>query len=535
MSSPTAVDTADASPTSVSSSASPDYTQLLAHLGRIHKLETVAQLLGWDEQVNLPKGSADLRAEQHAVLAETIHAAASDPELGELLARLSGAEESASAGEALGEGDWLVVREAQRDYERATKLPVEFVRAKAAQSSVGFHAWAKARAEDDFSSYAPVLERNLEFAREEAAYLGWGGDQCASAGGGEGAYDYMIDKHDPGLSAAVIERLFGELRAGLVPLVREITENDDGRAKAARARLRGFAVSAQREFLGEVTQRLGFDYERGRIDVSLHPFCAGTGADIRMTTRFNEDEPLDSLFSAIHETGHGLYEQGLPLAHHATALGKAAGMGVHESQSRLWENQVGRSRAFWAFFEPRFREKFPEPLRGVSSEELYLAVNAVEPTLIRVDADEVTYNLHIILRFEIERQLFSGALAVRDLPEAWAELSRDLIGLEPTSDRVGVLQDVHWSDGAFGYFPSYCLGNMIAAQLWEAVRAKEAGLEADFARGDFGRLLAWLRKNVHAAGKRYDALELTQRVTGKPLSPSPLLRYLRERYMPLYS
>jgi len=518
-----------------SSSAPTTYAQLLSHLGRIHKLETIAQLLGWDEQVNLPKGSADLRAEQHAVLAETIHAAASDPALGDLIARL--AEGKGAADDALSAEERLVVREAQRDYERATKLPVTFVRAKAAQSSVGFHAWAKARAEDDFASYAPVLERNLELAREEAAYLGWGGDPCTSASGERGsrAYDYMIDKHDPGLSAAVIEGLFGELRAGLVPLAREIAENDDGRAKAARARLRGFAINAQREFLDEVTRRLGFDYERGRIDVSLHPFCAGTGADIRMTTRFNEDEPLDSLFSAIHETGHGLYEQGLPLAHHATALGKAAGMGVHESQSRLWENQVGRSRAFWAFFEPRFREKFSGPLRGVSSEELYLAVNAVEPTLIRVDADEVTYNLHIILRFEIERQLFSGALKVGDLPEAWAALSRELLGLEPKNDREGVLQDVHWSDGAFGYFPSYCLGNMIAAQLWEAVQAEEREIEADFTHGDFGRLLAWLRKNVHAAGKRYDALDLTQRVTGKPLSPAPLLRYLRERYLPLYS
>jgi len=525
MSHPNAVDTAD-SCAAPSPSASPDYAELLTHLSRIHKLETVAQLLGWDEQVNLPKGSADLRAEQHAVLAETIHAAASDPKLGELIARLS----SAGEGVTLSGEERLVVREAQRDYARATKLPVAFVRAKAAQSSVGFHAWAKARAEDDFASYVPVLERNLEFAREEAAYLGWEG------GGGSRAYDYMIDKHDPGLSAAVIESLFGELREGLVPLVREISEAKGAaeKAKAVRAQLRGFAVKAQREFLGEVTQRLGFDYGRGRIDVSLHPFCAGTGADIRMTTRFNEDEPLDSLFSAIHETGHGLYEQGLPLAHHATALGKAAGMGVHESQSRLWENQVGRGRAFWAFFEPRFREKFAEALRGISSEELYLAVNAVEPTLIRVDADEVTYNLHIILRFEIERQLFSGALKVRDLPEAWRALSRDLIGLEPESDRVGVLQDVHWSDGAFGYFPSYCLGNMIAAQLWEAVRAEETGLEADFARGDFGRLLGWLRKNVHAAGKRYDALELTQRVTGKPLSPAPLLRYLKDRYLPLY-
>jgi len=517
-------------PTTSPQAASPDYAQLLVHLGRIHKLETVAQLLGWDEQVNLPKGSADLRAGQHAVLAETIHAAASDPKLGELLKKLSGetGENSLSADEC------LVVREAQRDYERATKLPVEFVRTKAAQSSVGFHAWAKARADDDFASYAPVLERNLALAREEAAYLGWGGE---GSEGGRRAYDYMIDKHDPGMTADVIERLFGELRTGLVPLVREVTEaaQADGRAVAARARLRGFPINAQREFLGEVTRRLGFDYDRGRIDVSLHPFCAGTGADIRMTTRFNEDEPLDSLFSAIHETGHGLYEQGLPLAHHATALGKAAGMGVHESQSRLWENQVGRSRAFWAFFEPQFREKFPEPLHGVSSEELYLAVNSVEPTLIRVDADEVTYNLHIILRFEIERRLFDGTLAVRDLPEAWRTLSRELIGLEPECDRVGVLQDVHWSDGAFGYFPSYCLGNMIAAQLWESVRTEEADIEADFARGEFGRLLEWLRKNVHAAGKRYDALELTQRVTGRPLSPAPLLRYLRERYVPLYS
>jgi len=498
------------------------YAALLTHLERIHKLDTVAQLLGWDEQVNLPAQSADLRAEQHAVLAETIHAASSDSKLGELLATLAAAGDG-----ALTPDEWLVVREAQRDYDRATKLPAAFVRAKAAQSSVGYHAWAKARAENDFASYAPVLERNLELAREEAAYLGWDG----AAGGPRSAYDYMIDKHDPGLSAAVIERLFGALRAELVPLVKQVMASPRAaEGAAARARLRGFPVAAQRDFLSEVTQRLGFDYTRGRIDVSLHPFCSGTGADIRMTTRFNEDEPLDSLFSAIHETGHGLYEQGLPLAHHATALGKAAGMGVHESQSRLWENQVGRSRAFWAFFEPRFREKFPEALRGVSSEELYSAINAVEPTLIRVDADEVTYNLHIILRFEIERRLFAGTLAVRDLPEAWAALSRELIGLEPDSDRVGVLQDVHWSDGAFGYFPSYCLGNMLAAQLWEAVRREEPGLDADLARGDFGRLLGWLRRNVHAQGKRYDALALAQQVTGEPLSPAPLLRYLRERY-----
>ena len=491
------------------------YAELLTHLNRIHRLETVAQLVGWDEQVNLPPESADLRAEQHSVLAETIHAAATNPKLGALLESLE------DAGQDLRDDERVVVAEARRDYDRATRLPANFVRERAAQSSVGYHAWAKARASSDFANYVPVLEKNLELAKQEAVYLGWG----------DRAYDYLIDKHDPGMSAAVISKLFGELKQELVPLVRQITASP---VKAKRELLRGFPVGGQQSFLREVTEKLGFNYRRGRIDVSLHPFCSGSGADIRMTTRFNEDEPLDSLFSSIHETGHGLYEQGLPLAHHATALGRAAGMGVHESQSRLWENQVGRSRAFWRYFEPRFRETFATQTQGVSSDELYLAVNAVEPTLIRVDADEVTYNLHIILRFEIEQRLFAGTLAVRDLPEAWNAAAKELLGLVPDSDRTGVLQDVHWSDGAFGYFPSYCLGNMLAAQLWYAVKAQRPAIEDEFAQGDFSGLLNWLRANVHAAGKRHDALELSRRVTGEELSPKSLLRYLRERYLPLY-
>jgi carboxypeptidase Taq len=253
-----------------------------------------------------------------------------------------------------------------------------------------------------------------------------------------------------------------------------------------------------------------------------------------MTTRYKEDQPLDSLFGSIHETGHGLYEQGLPAEHLGTALGIHAGMAAHESQSRLWENQVARSRGFWQHFEPRWRALFPVQTAGVSADELYLAINAVESTLIRVDADEVTYNLHIVLRFEIERQLFSGELAVRDLPAAWLKASRELVGLEPGDDREGVLQDVHWSDGAFGYFPSYCLGNMIAAQVWYRVLELRPALEEDFARGDFSWLLSWLRENIHAQGRRYGALELVHRVTGEKLSPRPLVRYLRERYGALY-
>lgn len=493
----------------------PAYDELLTTLNRIHHLGTVAGLLGWDEQVNLPPDSADLRAAQHAVMAEVCHQAATDPRIGELLAELEKA-----AGD-LSPDQRAVVREARRDYDRATKLPADFVQEKAAQASVGYHAWAKARAESDFASYVPVLEKNLELAKREAAYLGWG----------DRPYDYMIDLHDPGMSAAVITKLFAALKTELVPLVRQITSSP---VKPRNDILRGFPVGEQHAFLREVTEKIGFNYRRGRIDVSLHPFCSGTGADIRMTTRFKEDEPLDSLFSSIHETGHGMYEQGLPQAHHATALGQNAGMGVHESQSRLWENQVGRSRGFWRHFEPRFRAAFPRQTEAVSSDELYLAVNTVAPTLIRVDADEVTYNLHIILRFEIEQRLFNGTLAVKDLPEAWNALAGDLLGLTPANDQEGVLQDVHWSGGAFGYFPSYCLGNMLAAQLWYRAQALRPELADDFAKGDFSWLLNWLHENVHAHGRRYYLQELTRKVTGEELSPQALLRYLRERYLPLY-
>jgi len=489
--------------------------ELSSKLHRAQMLGSVADLLSWDEQVNLPPDSADQRAAQMAVLAETQHTAACDPRIGELVDQLATQQEALSADQQ------TVVRWARRDYERKTKLPPAYVREKAEQDSRGYHAWAQARAASDFPQYAPVLAKNLELVRREATYLGFG----------DKAYDYMIDRHDPGMTAAIVEALFTELRGELVPLVRAISQSP---VKPRTDRLRGFPVEKQAAFLREVTASLGFDYRRGRLDVSLHPFCSGTGADVRMTTRFDADNPLDSLFSSIHETGHGLYEQGLPRDQHHTALGQAIGMGVHESQSRLWENQVARSRGFWRFFEPKFRAMFAEQLAGISSEELYLAINAVEPTLIRVDADEVTYNLHIILRFELEKKLFAGTLAVEDLPKAWNAACEELLGLRPRSDREGVLQDVHWSGGAFGYFPSYCIGNMMAAQLWYHVLGLRPDLEEDFARGDFSWLLNWLRQAIHAQGKRHDTLELVKRVTGEPLSPKHLIRYLKERYGSLY-
>jgi len=489
------------------------YEDLLDRLRRKYVLGTVGDLLGWDEQVNLRPGSVKQREAQLELLAELQHGAETAPELGRLIDELEGGPQSPEAA--------CVVREARRDYDRARKLPVAFIRERASLGSRAYHAWVEARRENDFPAFQPFLERQLEFAKKEAVYLG---REAAP-------YDHFIDAHDPGLTAEWITPLFAELQEGLVPLVRRIEASPIRPRKDFQ---NGFPVDRQERFLREVTTRMGFDYDRGRLDVSVHPFCSGTGSDTRMTTRFDPDQPFSALFGSIHETGHGLYEQGLPAEFAGTALGRAAGMAVHESQSRLWENQVGRGRAFWSFFAPRLRKLFPKRLRDVSDDELHLAINAVKPTLIRVEADEVTYNLHIILRFELERRLFAGELAVRDLPDAWREAAGRLLGREPASDAEGVLQDVHWSGGAFGYFPSYCLGSMLAAQLWDAAREALPGLEDDFARGDFSRLLGWLRREVHARGRRHTLPELTRLVTGAELSPQPLLRYLRERYGPIY-
>ena len=491
------------------------YETFTGDLKRVGVLSAIAGLLDWDEQVNLPSESADYRARQSAAMSAVVHREATRPQVGEWLAQL---EQDSS----LGADQVLVVREARKQYDRLTRIPEEFVSRKAKLTSRAFHAWGRARAGNDFASYAPHLEANLELAREEAAYLGRAEDP----------YDYWIDRFDPGMDAATIHRIFTGLKAELVPLVWEIL---DSPVKADTGCMTGFAVERQESFLREVTARLGFNYGRGRIDRSLHPFCSGNAFDTRMTTRFFEDNPLDSLFSSIHETGHGLYEQGLPHEHIGTALGEAAGMAVHESQSRLWENQVARSREFWQFWEPAYRKTFPEQLAGISSETLYLAVNSVSLNPIRVDSDEVTYNLHILLRFELEKALFDGDIAVADLPAEWNRLSEKVVGLRPRDDAEGVLQDVHWSGAAFGYFPSYCLGNLLSAQLWYALLEQVPSVPGEMAQGNFAPVLDWLRENVHRHGRRRFALELSREVTGQELSHKCLIRYLRERYLPLYA
>ena len=462
--------------------------------------------------MNLPPGkaSSSQRAAQSSALAELVHREFTGSAFSDLLQRVE--EDTDEPDEDLE----IILREVRRDLDQAQKLPSDFVARKASHESSTYHLWKSAREKNDFAAFAPALEKTMQLARDEAEYVGYR----------DNPYDYHLDKHDPGMDACGIGKLFDELQTGLVPLAEQILSFAE---EIKIPVLKGFPKDKQEIFLREVLESLRFDFTRGRIDVAVHPFCSGNGADTRLTTRYDSENPLDSLFSAIHEAGHGLYEQGLPSEWIGTPLSEAAGMGVHESQSRIWENQVGRSHAFWNKWEPRFRELFPEPLAEITSEQLFLAINKVSRNPIRVDADEVTYNLHIILRFELEQSLFSGDIEIKDLPGAWNEKAEKLLGLQPTCDAEGVLQDVHWSGGAFGYFPSYCLGNLLAAQLWE--RALEEDIPDP---EDPSKLLSWLELKVHRYGRRMNLLELTKGVTGDSLDPRCLLRYLESRYVSLY-
>ncbi len=490
------------------------YAGLVAHLKRLDQLGSVSGLLGWDEQVNLPSGSADHRAEQNALLAELAHREATAPQVGAWLDALEAQRDALSADQQ------AVVRDARRDYAHATRLPGEFIARRTKAQSAGYHAWVEARAQDDFEAFRPHLEANLALAREEADFLD-----------APDPYDFWLDQFDPGLDRKTVERLFGPLQPALRELAERIEKS--GHTVSTEA-LKGFPVDGQEQFLTAVVRSFGFDFQRGRIDRSVHPFCGGHPLDVRMTTRFDPDNPLDSLSSAAHECGHALYEQGLPREHLGTALSSAVGMAVHESQSRLRENQVGRSRAFWQAWEGDYRALFGPQLAEVSSEEFFRMVNRVAVSPIRVDADEVTYNPHIMLRFDLEKRFFDGSLAPADLPAAWNEASARILGYTPRDDREGCLQDVHWAAGLFGYFPSYCIGNLIGAQLWETLRAALPDLDARIAAKDHAPLLAWLREHVHALGRRFQTPEFVEKVTGRPLSHEPLLAYLQDRYGSLY-
>lgn len=498
------------------------YQQLLHELREIATLGSVNATLGWDQEVMMPSAAAPLRAAQGALLAALIHERRTRPELSELLALCE-------ADPALGEDRAAAANLARlrRDFDRANKLPVALVREFAEVTTLAMHRWREARERSDFAAFAPWLERLVKLNRDRAACFG-------IPEGGE-AYDALLEEYEPGMRTAELTRILGALRGGLVPLIRELREN--GTAPDTAWMNTPLAVDRQAAFNRSVVERMGFDFEGGRLDVSTHPFCEGAGpGDTRLTTRYEEAQFLSALTATMHEAGHGLYEQGLPKAERfGQPLAEAASMGIHESQSRMWENFVGRGRAFWDWALPRIQSAVDHPAIGaLDAETVYRGLNVVEPNLIRIESDEATYNLHIMLRFDLERAMLAGDLSVADLPGAWNERVRADLGLAVPDDRRGVLQDIHWSMGAIGYFPTYTLGNLYAAQLWEAIVRDLPDLDARIREGDFAGLLGWLRENVHAHGRRHTAPELCARATGRPLSHEPLLNYLESKLRAVY-
>jgi len=493
------------------------YQELISKYKECSVLGSVTGLLHWDMQTVMPPKGTELRGEQLAALSGIVHSRITAPRMDELLTELE-----AHRGE-LDSDQQACMREIRRDQKRAVRIPQELVEEISRHSSACHEVWVKARANADFSSFAPYLEKMISLMRRQAEYLGYAGTPL----------DALIDQFEPDATAATFTRLFDEIKAANLPLLRKIL---DSPVKAERRFLeREYPADRQKQFGEDVMRRIGFDGDGGRLDTSVHPFCAGILGDVRITTRYNVNAPQQALFGIIHETGHALYEQGMDPAHFGTPLAEAVSYGLHESQSRLWENLIARSMPFWKCFWPRLKELFPAALSDVAVEQWVLAVNHVQPSLVRVEADELTYDLHIILRFEIERDLFSGKLSVSDLPRTWNRKMEEYLGVTPPNDgKEGVLQDVHWSGGSFGYFPSYSLGNIAAAQLWYAMRRDLPDIERKIASGAFDQVLAWLRTNVHRQGRRYTRDELMQRATGKPLGAADYSRYLTEKFSALY-
>lgn len=497
------------------------YEALVARSRERALLASCSALLGWDEQTYLPRGGASYRGDQMALLAGLHHERGTDPALGDLLDLVAGSDLVADpdSPEAANLRQW------RRSFDRVRRMPRGLVEELARATTLAQGIWVEARQKSDFGAFRPALEAIVALKRQEGACL---------ADSGTIPYDALLDEYEPGTSVADLAPLFESLRAELVPLVAAIA----GSARTAPATFPGeYPIASQRIFGETVAAAIGFDFERGRLDTTAHPFCSGIGpGDCRITTRFDPADFADGFFSILHEVGHGLYEQGVAAEaeHTGTPLGEAVSLGVHESQSRLWENAVGRSREFWAYWLPFARRIFREPLHAADLDRFHASVNRVEPSLIRVQADEATYNLHILIRFELEQALMTGDLAVGDLPSAWNEKYRAFLGVVPPDDARGCLQDIHWAAGLLGYFPTYTLGNLYAAQIRDRADADLGGLDSVIARGDFAPLLDWLRSRIHRHGQRYPAARLIEEATGTPLDHRPLIRSLRAKYAPVY-
>jgi carboxypeptidase Taq len=482
------------------------YERLKVLLGEIYDLERVGFLLAWDQETTMPPDGAPVRAEQRATIGRAAHERLVSDELGRLLEELRGEEESLpdKSDEA------SLIRVARRDHEKACRVPTELRAEMLRSGALGLGAWLEARERRDFEVLRPHLEGLLELKRRYIACFEPAGDP----------YDVLLDDYERGFTTAETESVLEHLKRELVPLVEAARE-------AGGEELEGpFPVERQRAFALDLLGRLGFDPRSWRLDSSAHPFAATLGiTDIRLTSRFTEAN-LSGIFACIHEFGHGLYERQISPSLARTPLAGGASAALHESQSRMWENLVGRGRAFWRFAYDDLREALPE-LREVDPERFFRAVNRIRPSLTRVDADEITYNLHIVLRFELERELLAGRLEVRDLPEAFDERMLGYLGLEVPDARAGVLQDIHWADAGFGYFPTYSLGNVMSVQIWEKAGADLGDLEGRLERGDVGPLREWLREHLHRHGRKFTPRETLVRAAGSEIDPEPYVRYLK--------
>ena len=492
------------------------YRNFLARAAELSDLESAVALLGWDQEVLMPEKGVVGRAPLAATLAGLQHEKLTAPALADDIAALE------RETKELGEQGAAQVRELGRLHRRAKNVPGDLVRAVAETTSKATAVWQRARADKDFPSFVPLLEEMIRLKRSVADAVGYKDDP----------YDALLDEYEPGAKTKDVAKTLEDVREFLVPIVKAIAERPVPRSDFLES---GFDGAAQDKLGREMIQALGFDMTAGRLDVSAHPFTSGIHrGDTRLTTRYKDDLTM-GLWGTLHETGHALYEQNLSGELRRTPIGPACSLGIHESQSRLWENLVGRNRNFWKAYYPRVQEYFPQKLSKVSLEEFYRAINLVRPSYIRTESDEVTYNLHIILRFEIERQLISGRLAVKDLPEVWNTKFKSFFGLTPPSADVGVLQDIHWAAGYVGYFPTYSLGNIYASQFYAAATRDMPQLEGDLARGDLLGLRDWLVDKVHRWGRMYPAEELVRRATGGEPSTADFKTYIRTKFGELYS
>ncbi len=494
--------------------------ELKKRLLEINDLNSAAELLYWDQATYMPSGGASARARQMATLQRLAHEKFIDPAIGKLLEELRSYQESLDYDS----DEASLIRVTQREYDRAVRIPPSFTEQLSSHSSASYEAWTKARPADDFSAIQPYLEKTLDLSRQLADFFP----------GYEHIADPLIDYEDYGMKASTLRVLFDELREQLVPIVEAITSQPMADDSCLH---QNFPEAQQLAFGLEVIERLGYDFTRGRQDKTPHPFMIKFSlGDVRITTRVKENDLNEVLFGAMHEAGHALYEQGISMDLESTSLADGASAGAHEAQSRLWENLVGHSRGFWTFYYPRLQEVFPNQLKPVSLDTFYRAINKVERSLIRTAADEVTYNLHVMIRFGLELDLLEGQLTVADLPQAWRERYQTDLGIAPPDDRDGVMQDIHWYSSTIGgRFQGYTLGNIMGAQFYEAALAAHPEIPEQIARGQFQTLLGWLKENIYRHGNKFTPSELIERVTGGPLSIEPYIKYLRKKYGELYS